>query len=97
VLGCLPRGDRTVLLYAARALARAASALAATAAPDRPPIARTLAYGHHEDRTPTHGYEATREAAMAAALAKGWRRELMGVSLTPPAERSSAAIAADTC
>ena len=34
---------------------------------------------------------------MAAALAKGWRRELMGVSLTPPAERSSAAIAADTC
>jgi hypothetical protein len=26
----------------------------------------TLAYGHHEDRTPTHGYAATREAAMAA-------------------------------
>ena len=26
----------------------------------------TLAYGQHEDRTPTHGYEATREAAMAA-------------------------------
>jgi hypothetical protein len=26
----------------------------------------TLAFGHHEDRTPTHGYEATREAAMAA-------------------------------
>jgi len=25
-----------------------------------------LAFGHHEDRTPTHGYEATREAAMAA-------------------------------
>jgi hypothetical protein len=23
----------------------------------------TLAFGHHEDRTPTHGYEATREAA----------------------------------
>jgi hypothetical protein len=23
-------------------------------------------YGQHEDRTPTHGYEATREAAMAA-------------------------------
>jgi hypothetical protein len=23
---------------------------------------RTLAFGHHEDRTPTHGYEATREA-----------------------------------
>jgi hypothetical protein len=34
----------------------------------------TFAYGYHEDRTPTHGYEATREAAMAA-FAKGWRRE----------------------
>jgi len=30
--------------------------------------------GHHEDRTPTHGYEPTREAAMAA-FAKSWRRE----------------------
>jgi hypothetical protein len=30
----------------------------------------TLAFGHHEDRTPT----ATREAAMAA-FAKSWRRE----------------------
>jgi len=27
-----------------------------------------------EDRTPTHGYEPTREAAMAA-FAKGWRQE----------------------
>jgi len=34
----------------------------------------TLAFGHHEDRTPTHGYERTREAAMAA-FAKSWRRE----------------------
>ena len=34
----------------------------------------TLAYGQHENRTPTHGYEATREAAMAA-FAKSWRRE----------------------
>ena len=34
----------------------------------------TVAYGQHEDRTPTHGYEATREAAMAA-FAKSWRRE----------------------
>jgi hypothetical protein len=30
--------------------------------------------GHHENRTPTHGYEPTREAAMAA-FAKSWRRE----------------------
>ena len=28
----------------------------------------TLAFGYHEDRTPTHAYEATREAA-------SWRRE----------------------
>jgi len=34
----------------------------------------TLAYGQYEDRTPTHGYAAMREAAMAA-FAKSWRRE----------------------
>jgi hypothetical protein len=34
----------------------------------------TLAFGQHEDRIPTHGYVATREAAMAA-FAKSWRRE----------------------
>ena len=33
-----------------------------------------LAFGHHENCTPTHGYAATREAAMAA-FAKSWRRE----------------------
>jgi hypothetical protein len=32
------------------------------------------AFGHHEDRTPTHGYAATREAAMAAFV-KSWRYE----------------------
>jgi hypothetical protein len=34
----------------------------------------TLAFGYHKDRTPTHGYEPTRKAAMAA-FAKSWRRE----------------------
>ena len=34
----------------------------------------TLAYGEHEDRTPTHGYEATRQAAMQA-FARSWHRE----------------------
>jgi hypothetical protein len=34
----------------------------------------TLAFGHHEDSTPAHGYADTREAAMAA-FAKSWRRE----------------------
>jgi hypothetical protein len=27
----------------------------------------TLAFEHHEDRTPTHGYAATREAAIIAS------------------------------
>jgi hypothetical protein len=34
----------------------------------------TLAFGHHEDGTPTHGYAGPREAAMAA-FAKSWRWE----------------------
>ena len=34
----------------------------------------SLASGYHKDRTPTHGYEVSREAAMAA-FAKSWRRE----------------------
>jgi hypothetical protein len=34
----------------------------------------TLAFGHHEDRTPTHDNEPTREAAKAA-FAKSWRLE----------------------
>ena len=50
----------------------AASKAAASAAGS--PWMWTLAFGHHEDRTPTHGYKPTREAAMAA-FAKSWRRE----------------------
>jgi hypothetical protein len=42
------------------------------AAPVGSPWMRTLAFGHHEDRTSTHGYAAPREAAMAA-FAKSWR------------------------
>jgi hypothetical protein len=44
------------------------------AAPVGQPWMWTLAFGYHEDRTPTHGYAATREAAMTA-FAKSWRRE----------------------
>jgi hypothetical protein len=33
-----------------------------------------FAYGHHYDRTPTHGYVATREDAMAA-FRRGWFRK----------------------
>ena len=36
------------------------------AAPEGSPRMWTLAFGHHEDRTPTHGYEPTREAANAS-------------------------------
>jgi hypothetical protein len=43
------------------------------AAPVGSPWMWTLAFGHHEDRTPTHGYAATREDAMTA-FAKSWRR-----------------------
>ena len=45
----------------------------AAASPVGTPWMWTLAYGFHEDHTPRHGYEATREAAMAA-FAKTWRR-----------------------
>jgi hypothetical protein len=43
------------------------------AAPVGTPWMWTLAFGHDEDRTPMHGYAATREDAMAA-FAKSWRR-----------------------
>jgi hypothetical protein len=45
----------------------------AAAAPIGSPWMWTQAFGHHEDRTPTHGYAETREAAMVAS-AKSWRR-----------------------
>jgi hypothetical protein len=44
------------------------------AAPEGSPWMWTLAFGHHEDRTPTHGYAPTREAARAA-FAKSRRRD----------------------
>jgi hypothetical protein len=45
----------------------------AAAAPVGTPWMWTLAFKHHEGRM-THGYEPTREAAMAT-FAKSWRRE----------------------
>ena len=49
----------------------------------------TLAVGHHEDRTPTHGHEPMREAAMAA-----FRQELAaGVEqLNPTTEAEATSI-----
>jgi hypothetical protein len=46
----------------------------AAASPVGLPWMWTLIFGYHEDRTPTHGYEATREDAMAA-FARSWRRD----------------------
>jgi hypothetical protein len=46
----------------------------ANAAPVGTTVDVDLGFGYHENRTPTHGYEATGEAAMAA-FAKRWRRE----------------------
>jgi hypothetical protein len=46
----------------------------APAAPEALPWFWSLAYGTYEDRSPAHGYAATREAAMAD-FARSWRRE----------------------
>jgi hypothetical protein len=45
----------------------------ATRFPNDTPWQWSLTYGFQEDRTPTHGYEATREAAMQA-FARSWHR-----------------------
>jgi hypothetical protein len=46
----------------------------ANAAPVGSPWMWTLIFPHHQGRSPTHGYEATRQAAMRA-FAKSWRRK----------------------
>ena len=46
----------------------------AAAAPVGTPWMWTPAFGHHEDRTPTHGYAATREGAMTG-VRKGWQEQ----------------------
>jgi hypothetical protein len=49
------------------------------AAPVGSPWMWTLAFGHHEDRTPIHGYETTREAAMAAFAREFGQQEQFGL------------------
>jgi hypothetical protein len=46
----------------------------ATRFPHGMPWQWSLTYSHHEDRSPTHGYEPTREGAMQA-FARSWHRE----------------------
>jgi hypothetical protein len=55
------------------------------AAPVGSPWMWTLAFGHHEDRSPTNGYAATREAAM------GRSRRAGGGERTDPGRASSTA------
>ena len=57
----------------------------AAASPVGTPWMWTLIFGYHKDRTPTHGYEATRDGAMAA-FAKSWRRANHG-QFTSSAQR----------
>jgi hypothetical protein len=45
-------------------------------------------FGQHEDRWPTHGYESTREAAMAA-FAKGLAAEVVQLKPTTEVEATS--------
>jgi hypothetical protein len=70
----------------------------AAASPVGTPWMWTLAFWHHEDRTPTHGYAATRESAMAAftkswletASAPGdWLSRLNGWPMHSPTDASS--------
>jgi hypothetical protein len=42
--------------------------------PNETPWQWSLAFGHYEDRSPTHGYEPTREEAMQT-FARSWHLE----------------------
>jgi hypothetical protein len=57
----------------------------AAAAPVGSPWMWTLIFDYHEGRSPKYGYEATREAAMAA-FAKSWRRDLDAVMGLAPSK-----------
>jgi len=62
----------------------------ASAAPVDRPWLWTLAFGQHEDRMPTHGYEATREAAMELSpRAGGGNRPALPLARPNSAQRSS--------
>jgi hypothetical protein len=57
----------------------------AAASPVGSPWMWTLIFDYHEGRSPKYGYEATREAAMAA-FAKSWRRDLDAVMGLAPSK-----------
>jgi hypothetical protein len=59
----------------------------ANAAPVGNPWMWSLAFEHHEDRTPTHGHAESREAAMTASQKAGdGSRNLYGGNPLPEAE-----------
>jgi hypothetical protein len=66
-------GTMTISTFSPMALSSAAI-FKVHAAPVGTPWMWTLAFGQNEDRTPTHGYAETREAAMTA-FAGSWRWE----------------------
>jgi hypothetical protein len=55
----------------------------ANSSPAGTPWMWTLAFGHHEDRRATHGYQATREAAVAAFAKRG------RMALSPDGKRNA--------
>ena len=67
-----PASGTTTLMYSDGVVV--GRIMKAMAAPVGEPWLWRLAFVHHEDRTPTHGYATTREEAMAAS-ARSWRRE----------------------
>ena len=69
--GALGRDDYDVIVDDGFVIGRIFRAIAS---PAGKPWRWTLAHGQREDRTPTHGYEATREAA-TQAFTKSWWRE----------------------
>ena len=54
----------------------------ANASPVGSPWMWTFIFPHHEGRSPTHGYAATREAAMGA-FAKSWREKCPFPAMLP--------------
>ena len=57
------------------------------AAPVSSPWMWTLAFGHHEDRTPTHGYEPTRETVMRSPRAGGGNENARADALKPAVKK----------
>ena len=69
-----PRGDGMMTIYDVLVNGEVVGRILKAGASVARPWMWTLDIGYHDDRSPIHGYAATREAAMSA-FAKSWRRE----------------------